>query len=338
MADIPPRQQVSGSDTIRMGQTKGLPQYRDPNAAQRSATQRAEVRTEALARRTPENNDQAFAILKAFQDYLEHERQRAQRRTAIAITVFSVLLVTVIISFIAVWLSTMGSMQGTQTDLLRMALAAREEREAAHTQADISATVNAAVAQAVAQAEREANEKAAREKALREAEDARRAAEAEALEKRLAEERRKNAEEAAAKEAALAQALKSLNETVEALRKDNDMLRGRISRPSTAAPAQRQPQPAQATQATGAPKPAAAKSAAQNNAPSAASETPAPSAQPAAPKKNVAQVGTIVPPLTIKRPVPPKGYAAESITIPVGQDGASQVNWRLLLPNELPAQ
>lgn len=314
-----------------MGQTGGLPHYDGPGSGPGYAPRGdADGGYGALARRQPEGGDPAMAILKAFQDYMEHERQRAQRRTTTAVVAFSALLVLVVVGFAAMWMSTMGRMQNSQSDLMRAALAVREERQPASPPVDVAA----AIASAVAQTEKSAAERAAAEKAARDSEaerlaEARRQADvkaAGALEERLAAERKKAAAEAAAKEAEVAKALKALNEAVEAARRDNEALR----KDNAALRA-----------ASGNPAPAAAKPVADTQHSSDNPASPAPTrGKPFFNEPPVAKVGTIAPPITIKRAAPPKGYSHDtlSIPVPVGEGGAGQVNWRLFLPSELPAQ
>lgn len=329
MADIPPKQQVNGSETIRMGQTEGLPRIEENGGmGDGSPYGDSAYHGAALARRRPDAEDQAFAILKAFQDYMERERNRAQHRSTTLIMAFAALLAITVAGFAAIWFTTMRGMQGTQSDLLKAALAAREATAA--PQVDIASAVasavekanagqSAAIAAAVAQAEKAAADRDAAANAA----EAERAAAAKAFDERLAEERRKAAEAASAKEAALAKSIADLNAAIEGVRKDNERLR-RDNEALRAAKA--------------APK-AAPRTAQNPPAPQPAAASPSgPSDQSAADIPLRARVETIAPKITIKRPAPPKGYAAKSIVLPVGEKGESQVNWRLLIPTEAPAQ
>lgn len=343
MSDIPPRQQVSGSETIRMGQTEGLPHYDGPGEGAGYAPRGdAESGYGALARRQPDGGDPAMAILKAFQDYLEHERQRAQRRTSAAMIAFSALLVLVVVGFAAMWVSTMGRMQDSQSELMRAALAVREERQPAAPQLDVAA----AIASAVAEAEKSAAERAAAEiaaaKAAGEA-DAARIAEArrqagddaaKAFEERLAAERKKAADEASAREAEMSKTLKALNEAVEAAKRDNEALRATVNGLAAAAPA---------SDGLASSAPSAGRADLSENPPQGKPlpGKPLPERSASAGNPPVAKVGFVAPPITIKRSAPPKGYSQDTLAIPVpvGENGGrGQVNWRLLLPSELPAQ
>lgn len=380
MADIPPRQQVSGSDTIRMGQSEGLPKFDDPAASREDPVYRETAAYGTLARRpTTTADDPAFAILKAFQDYMEHERQRAQRRTTAVIISFAALLVILTIGFFAIWFSTMHGMQGTQNDLIKAAIAARENSE---PKVDVAAAIatavekatsaqNAAITAAAAQAEKLAAERAAAERnAEKVAADAAKAIEeeriraAKELDERLAAERKKNEEASAAKEAALAKALEKLGSTIEAVKKDNDKLRKdneALKAVATAKPAVATAKPAVATSkptaATAAQPQASAKPTATSGKQAGSGAAPAPSAKPAAPAKPAAKqapavrpappvevppgkavVAEVKPEITVKRPAPPKGFSAETFTLPVGDKGESQITWHMMVPNELPKE
>ena len=107
MQEMPPRQQVNGSETIRMGQPGGLPNFNDPNEAGDDAAYGEVPSYGTLARRTQAGDDAQLAILKAFQDYVERERQRAQRRTNTVISACAVLPTVLVAGFFAIWFSTM---------------------------------------------------------------------------------------------------------------------------------------------------------------------------------------------------------------------------------------
>ncbi len=349
MPDIPPRQQVNGSETIRMGQTDGLPHYDSPDAAH--SAYREIPQQAALARRQPDAEDGAYAILKAFQDYMEHERQRSQRRTTALFAVLAVVFLALVAGFGAIWFTTMNGMQGTQANLIQAALAMREREPRQPAQIDIAAAIEAAAGKA---AENE------------------RAAAARILDERLAAERRKDDEDAVAREAALDGTIRQLNSMIEEVRKDNDAIRKeneairrdndalrretealRASRVKPVAPrAAHAPLPAiPAAPAPAAPDPAPEQAApapapgttAPADAPGAAAQNAAaakPAQQPATPKpqQGHAIVATETPALKIKRPAPPRGYSSNSLQIPVGEKGDGQVPWRLFLPTEIPSE
>lgn len=64
----------------------------------------------------------ALPVLKAFQDYLESERQRARRRMTTLGVVFAVVILAVVAAFALIWYSTMRGMQDTNRQLLDAAL------------------------------------------------------------------------------------------------------------------------------------------------------------------------------------------------------------------------
>lgn len=345
-----------------MNQTDGLPHFNDPSETGEEQGYRETPQYGALAKRRPAGEEGPYEILKAFQDYVERERQRAQRRTNTVIISFTALLAVIVIGFFAIWFSTMHGMQGTQADLLKAAISANENRQppvdvaAAIASAVEKATENqaAAIRAAAESAEKAAMEKAAAlraaeaaaakaaeeaaAKAREEAARARDAAEAKAREEReaatrefearLAEERKKSEADAAAKEAALAEALKKLNDTIESVREDNDKLRKDNEALRTAATQKPAPKPAA--------KPAApAKPAAQAPAKPAAPAKPVTKvAPPVKPVEGVAVVAEVTPEVTIRRPQAPAGYEAASMPLPVGEKGQGQVSWRLMLPSE----
>ncbi len=64
----------------------------------------------------------AFPVLKAFQDYLESERQRARNRMMTLSIVFAVVIVAVVGAFALFWYSSMHGVQDTNRQLLEAAL------------------------------------------------------------------------------------------------------------------------------------------------------------------------------------------------------------------------
>jgi len=332
MADIPPRQQVNGSETIRMGQTDGLPHYDSPDSA--NSAYREIPPSASLARRRPDAEDGAYAILKAFQDYMEHERQRSQRRTTALVAVLAVVFLALVAGFGAIWFTTMNGMQGTQANLIQAALAMRDGETRQSPQIDIAAAIEAAAGKA---AENE------------------RAAAARLLEERLAAERRKDAEEAVARETALDGTIKQLNSMIEEVRRENEALRKetealRASRAKPVAQRYAPPRPAKpaAPASVAPPAPVEAGPAAEQTAPEQSPEAahapeateikPAPKPATPKPQQGHAIVATEAPAVKIKRPAPPRGYSSNSIPIPVGEKGDGQVGWRLFLPTEIPSE
>lgn len=354
MAEIPPKQPVNGSETIRMGQTEGLPRIDESANTADTPPYPEAARYGAVARRQPGGEDQAFAILKAFQDYMENERQRAQRRTTTVILSFAALFAVIVAGFAVIWLSTMSGMQETQADLIKTAMATREAPPA--QQIDVAAAIatavekanagqSAAIAAAVAQAEKAAADREAAAKAG----EAERAATAKAVEERLAEERKKDAEAASAKEAALAKSIADLSAMIEGVRKDNEQLRKdnealRAAKAAAKLPAMPKkpvpkapvPQPAQLSNTAKSPSPAG------NNDAGSATGNPADTApQTTTPADDFplrAKIEMVAPKITVKRPAPPKGFSAKTVPLPVGEKGDGQINWHLLIPTEATAK
>lgn len=354
MAEIPPKQPVNGSETIRMGQTEGLPRIDESANTAETPPYSEAARYGAVARRQSGGEDQAFAILKAFQDYMENERQRAQRRTTTVILSFAALFAVIVAGFAVIWLSTMSGMQETQADLIKAAVASREAPQA--PQIDVAAAIatavekanagqSAAIAAAVAQAEKAAADREAAAKAT----EAERAATAKAAEERLAEERKKDAEAASAKEAALAKSIADLSAMIEGVRKDNEQLRKdnealRAEKavakppamPKKPVPKASVPQPAQLSNTAKSPSPAG------NNDAGSATGNPADTAPQTTPAEDDfplrAKIEMVAPKITVKRPAPPKGFSAKTVPLPVGEKGDGQINWHLLIPTEATAK
>lgn len=353
MAEIPPKQPVNGSETIRMGQTEGLPRIDESANTADTPPYSEAARYGAVARRQSGGEDQAFAILKAFQDYMENERQRAQRRTTTIILSFAALFAVIVAGFAVIWLSTMSGMQETQADLIKAAVASREAPQA--PQIDVAAAIatavekanagqSAAIAAAVAQAEKAAADREAAAKAS----EAERAATAKAVEERLAEERKKDAEAASAKEAALAKSIADLSAMIEGVRKDNEQLRkdnealraekaaAKPAMPKKPVPKAPVPQPAQPSNTAKSPSPAGnndAESATGNPADTAPQTTTSADDFPLR-----AKIEMVAPKITVKRPAPPKGFSAKTVPLPVGEKGDGQINWHLLIPTEATAK
>jgi len=111
-ANIPPKQTVTGSPAAAdpaFGQPYAAPS--DPPGALVS------IHNAAL-----HANPDSFPVLKAFQDYLETERQRARQRLILLSAFFAVLLITVIIGLIGIGVYLFGNMSETQGKLLAAVL------------------------------------------------------------------------------------------------------------------------------------------------------------------------------------------------------------------------
>ncbi len=131
MSDAPPKQPVKGTDSVRMETGAALPPYQGANAepdpvpvtpASSEASAGMSASAALVSMHNAASQGDAFPVLKAFQDYLEAERQRARRRMTTLSVVFAIVTVAVIGAFALIWLSTMRGMQDTNRQLLDAAL------------------------------------------------------------------------------------------------------------------------------------------------------------------------------------------------------------------------
>ena len=102
MSDVPPKQPVTGTDSVRMDTGASLPPYQGANAdtdpvpvtpASSGAGMSASAALVSMHNAASQAGGDAFPVLKAFQDYLESERQRARRRMTTLSVVFAVVIV-----------------------------------------------------------------------------------------------------------------------------------------------------------------------------------------------------------------------------------------------------
>ncbi len=131
MPDVPPKQPVTGTDSVRMNTGAGLPPFPSSNTdsdpvpvtpASPSAGMSASAALVSMHNAASQAGGDAFPVLKAFQDYLESERQRARRRMTMLSIVFSIAIIAVVGAFGLIWFSTMHGMQETNRQLLDAAL------------------------------------------------------------------------------------------------------------------------------------------------------------------------------------------------------------------------
>ncbi|MBQ6248469.1 MAG: hypothetical protein IJK04_16490, partial [Kiritimatiellae bacterium] len=131
MSDAPPKQPVKGTDSVRMDTGSSLPPYQGANTdadpvpvtpASSGASAGMSASAALVSMHNAASQGDAFPVLKAFQDYLESERQRARRRMTTLSVVFAVVIVVVIGAFTLIWFSTMHGMQDTNRQLLDAAL------------------------------------------------------------------------------------------------------------------------------------------------------------------------------------------------------------------------
>lgn len=337
MADMPPKQPVTGTASVRMDTGSALPRMDDelgdavpvtpaspPPPPQGMSASAALVTMHDAA---SQSGGDAFRVLKAFQDYLESERQRARRRMTILGCVFAAVIVVVVGAFMAIWFATMRNMQATNAQLLQAALSSRERetpQPAVAPQPQPSAADTAkAVAEAIATAQAEQSATFAKaledmNASLEAMRESSRKAEAERIK---AEEvaRKALAEKAAAEKAAKEAAAKALAEKAAAEKAAKEAAAKALAEKEAREKA------AKAAAAKAAQEKAAA-------AKAAASSNPAPilprddtSRGPAAPAK---------PTLTIPRydaPPPPEGFTQESMAVRLPRE-PHPVFWRIYMP------
>lgn len=124
MTEAPPKQPITGTESVSMGAATGLPQYDDPNIAPpiTPGYGAAMASQPGLVAVRQQVNADPFAVFQALQDRMEAERMRAQRRTSAMIFCFSLLLVIFVGGIFAFFFLMMRNMQGTQNNLLQAAL------------------------------------------------------------------------------------------------------------------------------------------------------------------------------------------------------------------------
>ncbi len=131
MPDVPPKQPVTGTDSVRMNTGAGLPPFPGSNTdtdpvpvtpASPGAGMSASAALVSMHNAASQAGGDAFPVLKAFQDYLESERQRARHRMMTLSIVFAVVIVTVVGAFTLFWYSSMQGVQATNRQLLEAAL------------------------------------------------------------------------------------------------------------------------------------------------------------------------------------------------------------------------
>ena len=126
MSDVPPKQPVTGTDSVRMDNGANLPPYPGtgpvPVTPASGAGMSASAALVSMHNAASQSGGDAFPVLKAFQDYLESERQRARHRMMTLSIVFAVVIVVVVGAFVLFWFSSMNGVQATNRQLLEAAL------------------------------------------------------------------------------------------------------------------------------------------------------------------------------------------------------------------------
>ena len=98
MPDIPPRQPVNGTASARVESAYGLPPLAHGDQPPDIDATGALV---SLHQAATQSGPDSFPVLKAFQEYLESERQRARRRVALVTSLFAGIVVVLIAGFLA---------------------------------------------------------------------------------------------------------------------------------------------------------------------------------------------------------------------------------------------
>lgn len=319
MPDVPPKQPVTGVDSVKIDPPAGLPPAgesampsAEPFHAQVNPLPSAGI--VAIHGTTSPVSPEAFPVLKAFQEYLESERQRASRRVIVLSAIFAAVIVFVLGAFVMIYLKAQDRQDSLLQAVIAQSLRQRDEapaqivvsqpaQPAQPSVQEISALISDAIAKD-RQSQSAVLEKtlAAYSSAIESAK-----AESEALKAELAK-----AKEAAAKPAPAAQAAPKTAKPA----------------PKAAAPAaQNKTQPS--AQAKPAPKVAA--QTAQNKTQTAASaaaaqaKTAAPAPTPAAPAPAALEIPKY------PAPPPPAGFSSGSMPIKAGKE-AKPVSWRIYLP------
>ena len=340
MADMPPKQPVTGTASVRMDTGSALPRMDDelgdavpvtpaspPPPPQGMSASAALVTMHDAA---SQSGGDAFRVLKAFQDYLESERQRARRRMTILGCVFAAVIVVVVGAFMAIWFATMRNMQATNAQLLQAALSSRERetpQPAVAPQPQPSAADTAkAVAEAIATAQAEQSATFAKaledmNASLEAMRESSRKAEAERIQ---AEEvaRKALAEKAAAEKAAKEAAAKALAEKAAAEKAAKEAAAKALAEKEAREKAA---------------KAAAAKAAASSNpAPILPRDDTSRGSAPILPRDDTSRgpAAPAKPALTIPRydaPPPPEGFMQESMAVRLPRE-PHPVFWRIYMP------
>lgn len=308
MPDVPPKQPVTGVESVRMDPPAGLPPAAD-SAAQAAEPFRPQVDPlpsagiVALHGGASQLSPEAFPVLKAFQEYLESERQRASRRVIVLSCIFSAVIVFVLGAFVMIYLKA----QDRQDSLLQAVITQASQHQ------------NQPAPQVVVSQPATPQQPSIQEITS-------------LISDAIAKDRQ-------TQNATFEKTLSAYTSVIEAAKAENAALKAEIEKakqPAPAAPAQ--PPAPVAVQPAAPVKTAAAQATAQvpaktsptaKTSPAAATGTPpAPAATqpaPAAPQE---------PKLEIPKypaPPPPEGFTPGSMTIKTGKN-AKPVSWRVYIP------
>ncbi|MDD5705358.1 MAG: hypothetical protein PHR35_05495 [Kiritimatiellae bacterium] len=123
MSDIPPKQTVTGTAAARVDVGYDLPQpAMDAPSAATGATSGSSGELVSIHAAALQASGDSFPVLKAFQDYLETERQRARKRLVLLSSFFVALMALVVAGFLVAGIMIFGHMQRMQSALLQAAI------------------------------------------------------------------------------------------------------------------------------------------------------------------------------------------------------------------------
>lgn len=326
MPDVPPKQPVTGVDSVRMAPPSGLPpvdnqtaQAAEPFRPQADPLPSAGI--VALHGSASQISPEAFPVLKAFQDYLESERQRASKRVALLSCVFAVVIIFLLGAFALIYLKGQDRQERAQErqDTLIQTLISQSIQQqnqpappAAVSQQPSIQEISSLISDAIAKDRQSQN--AVFEKTLSAYTSAIEAAKAETAALKSELEKAKQVPPPAPVQAAPAPA--SVKQVP----------------PVTASVAKPAPDPKSKTAATPVQTPKAAEQVTQPTS-AVPADQPAP-AVPAASVTRPASAASQPPKLEIPKypaPPPPEGFTPGSMTIKTGKD-AKPVSWRVYVP------
>lgn len=318
MPDVPPKQPVTGVDSVRMDPPSGLPPVGD-SAAQAAEPFRPQADPlpsagiVALHGSASQISPEAFPVLKAFQDYLESERQRASKRVALLSCVFAAVIIFLLGAFALIYLKGQDRQERAQ------------ERQDSLIQTLISQSMqqqNQPVPPAAAPQQTSIQEITS------------------LISDAIAKDRQ-------SQNAQFEKTLSAYTSAIEAAKAETAALKSELEKAKQTpqpAPVQATTAPAPVTQVRSADVPAAQPQAASQAKPAAqpaqvTKTAPAPAAQPAtaipaAPVTQPAPAAPQPPKLEIPKypaPPPPEGFTPGSMTIKTGKD-AKPVSWRVYVP------
>ncbi len=136
MTAIPPKQSVNSTAAPRM--PRGMEVPVDPGEEESMHAHDASGALVSIHEAAMQAGNDSFPVLKAFQDYLESERQRARKRILLMGTLFGVLFGLMVAGFLIAGIFVFGHMRDVQERLLQAVLRPAEAPVAAVSAAPAS--------------------------------------------------------------------------------------------------------------------------------------------------------------------------------------------------------